>query len=139
MTYKLVLLKFTSAVLITGGLWTANKSAEVYLPDGVSACVLPDLPDSRQYHTQDGLLLCGGYCGSDDLTCLSCRRWNNDTGAWDLVTESLTEERWRHTSWTPADGSVTYLMGGVVSDNTSDVINKDNVVTSSFPLQYRTW
>jgi len=54
------------------------------------------------------------------------------------VTESLRERRTYHTSWTPADGSVTYLMGGVWSDKTSEVIDKDNSVTSSFPLRHKT-
>ena len=127
----MTLVLFTTAVLITGGF----ESAEIYLPNGDSACVLPDLPDysSRQGHTQDGLLLCGGY-----YTTRSCRRWNTDTGAWDLVTESLTEKRWDHISWTPADGSVTYLMGGYSSDNTSDVIDNDGSVRASFPMRNST-
>ena len=124
----MTLVLFTSAVLITGGF----ESAEIYNPDGDSACVLPDLPDSRQDHTQDGLLLCGGYYSTK-----SCRRWNPDTGNWDLVTESLTEKRWDHISWTPADGTVTYLMGGYSSDNTSDVMN-DGSVSASFPLRNST-
>ena len=120
-----------SAVLITGG-YGAQQSAEIYHPDRDFACVLPDIPYRRQDHTQDGSLMCGG-----SPTFRSCRRWNPDTGAWDLVTESLTEDRRCHISWTPADGSGTYLMGGW-SDKTSEVIDKDNGVTSSFPLQHRT-
>ena len=123
-------LSFTLAVLITGGNG-ANQSAEIYHPDRNSACVLPNIPDLRVFHTQDGSLMCGG-----DTTPRSCRRWNPDTGAWDLVTESLTEERWGHTSWTPADGSGTYLMGGFESI-TSELIDKDNGVTKSFYLKYR--
>ena len=123
----------TLAVLITGGSKT-KQSVEIYHPDRDSACVLPDIPGGRYSHTQDGSLLCGGY-----RTVESCRRWNPDTGAWDLVTESLTGVRGDHTSWTPADGSVTYLMGGFRFDKTSLVIDKDNGVTSSFPLQHETW
>merc|ERR1739844_679418 len=80
------------AVLITGG-WDTGRSAEIYHPDRDSACVLPDLPDGRWDHTQDVSLLCGGWERPK-----SCRRWN--TGAWDLVTESLRESRASHTSWT---------------------------------------
>ena len=121
-----------SAVLITGGSG-APKSAEIYHPDRDTPCVLPDLPDLRLDHTQDGSLVCGGR-----YTLRSCRRWNADTGAWDLVTEALTEEREDHISWTPVDGSVTYLMGGWESDNTSEAIDQDNSVTSSFPLKHWT-
>ena len=123
---------FTPAVLITGG-FGAKKLAEIYHPERNSYCKLVDLPEDRWHHTQDGDLLCGGW-----YTNKSCRRWNTDTGAWDLVTESLTEKRWDHISWTPADGSVTYLMGGYTSDNTSDVIDNDGSVSTSFPLRNST-
>ena len=63
----------TTAVLITGG-QGARQSAEIYHPERDSACVLPDIPDRRQGHTQDGSLLCGDFRRS------SCRRWNPDTG-----------------------------------------------------------
>ena len=122
-------------MLITGGIG-AEKSAEIYHPDRDSACVLQDLSDrhiGHIGHTQDGSLLCGGW-----VTPRSCRRWNPDTGAWDLVTESLTEDRGIHSSWTPADGSVTYLMGGLWSTNSSDFIGNDNVVRASFPMEHNT-
>ena len=122
---------FIPAVLITGG-WGEGQSAEIYHPDRDTLCVLPDLPEGRYYHTQDGALLCGG---GDRWRERSCDRWNADTGAWDLVTESLTRGREYHTSWTPVDGSVTYLMG---ERRTSDAIQKNNSVTSSFPLRYNT-
>ena len=127
---------FTPAVLITGG-WAGLISAEIYQPDRDSACVLPDLPDVRFGHTQDGSLTCGGGFNSAKR---SCRRWNPDTGSWDLMTESLTEERVYHISWTPSDGSVTYLMGGDegFEDYTSEVIGSDNNVRASFPLQHCT-
>ena len=122
------------AVLITGGLVT-DQSAEIYHPDRDTPCVLTALPRQRYVHTQDGELMCGGGW---TWRTRSCRRGKADTGDWNLVTDSLTEERREHTSWTPADGSVTYLMGGLWSDQTSEAIDKDNGVTSSFPMQHRT-
>ena len=122
-----------SAVLITGGDDTL-QSAEVYHSD--ISCVIPIMPDRRWAHTQDGSLVCGGHS-----TRRSCRRWNPDTGAWDLVTQSLTEDRGRHTSWTPADGSVTYLMGGFgrASDKTSEIVEHDTGrVSASFSLKHST-
>jgi len=62
----------------------------------------------------------------------------NDTGAWDLVTESLKEDRHGHTSWTIADGSVTYMMGGRGSATISEVIYNDSI-RASFPLKHSTW
>ena len=129
---------FTSAVLITGGSGPGFQSAEIYHPNRESSCKFPaySLPDDFYGHTQDGSdgsLMCGG-----DYTSRSCWRWNADTGIWDLKTKSLTTGRMGHISWTPAGGSVTYLMGGI-SDKTSDAVDQDNgVVTSSFPLQYET-
>ena len=118
-----------SAVLITGGF-----DAEIYHPERNSSCKLRHLPDYRDSHTQDGDLMCGGRS-----TSKSCRRGNTDTGAWDLVTESLTKDRLGHISWTPADGSVTYLMGGWRGYTTSDVIdNHSGGVKSSFPLKHKT-
>ena len=123
------------AVLITGG-FGAEQSVEIYHPDRDSPCVLPDLPEDRYSHTQDGSLMCGG---GGLYTSRTCRRWNRDNGTWDLVTESLTGyNREDHISWTPVDGSVTYLMGGWMSPETSDVIDQDNYVESSFPLQHKT-
>ena len=121
-----------SAVLITGGLG-AGRSAEIYHPARESACVLPDLPDMRWSHTQDRSSLCGGR-----WTSRSCRKWNSDTGRWDLKTVTLKEVRRGHISWTPADGSVTYLMGGEGSPKTLEAIDKDHNVIASLPLQHRT-
>ena len=123
-----------SAVLITGG-EGAYQSAEIYHPDRDTPCVLPDLPDRRYGHTQDGSMVCGG---SD--TRRSCQRWNADTGIWVLVTDSLIEDRRYHISWTPRESSDTYLIGGYKSGNTSEAIalDFDNGVTSSFLLQHRT-
>ena len=81
LTYQIKPFRF-SAVLITGGGWDAWQSAEIYHPGRDSACILPDLP---------------------------VQRYGNHL-AWDLVTESLTEERYTHISWTPADGPLTYLL-----------------------------
>ena len=137
-------------MLITGGEGLyVGQSVEIYHPDRKSACKIHYLPGSRAKHTQDGSLVCGG---KGPNTFRSCERWNADTGAWDLVTESLTDHRHYHSSWTPVDGSVTYLMGGGVSCRTcipgiieknigvtsSEIIDKNNGVTSSFPLRHKT-
>ena len=120
-------------MLITGGRG-AGKSVDIYHTNRGSSFILPDIPDEGFGHTQDGSLMCGG----SEEGRRSCRRWNPNTGAWDLVTESLTEDRVFHISWTPADGSVTYLMGGQwPAGKTSEFMDKENGVRSSFPLQHR--
>ena len=122
---------FTPAVLITGGQFT-DQSAEIYHPNREYPCILPNIP-AYYRHSQDGSLTCGGR-----YTDRSCWRWNN--GTWDLVTKSLPERRWNPISWTPADGSVTYLMGGYWSGSTSEVIdNRSGGVKNSFRLKYDRW
>ena len=134
-----------SAVLITGGNGFSNGSVEIYHPDRESPCVLPDLPEERHEHTQDGSLICGGDAPWDSKptryeTSYSCHRWNTNTGAWDLVSHFLRRDRVGHISWTPTNGSVTYLMGGVdpKSKTTSEVISQDNKISTSFPLKHWT-
>ena len=127
--YSLITDHIMSAVLITGGTG-GRQSAEIYHSDRDSPCVLPNIADRRFGHTQDGSLMCGGQ-----YTLRSCRMWNPDTGAWDLVTEELIKNWEYHTSWTPADGDVTYLMGGY----RSDILQHDNnKVSTSFPLKHNT-
>ena len=124
---------FPPVVLISGGPSRHDGtyySAEIYHPDRDSACVLPDLPVPYYSHTQDGSLLCGN--GKK-----YCHRWNTVTGVWDWVIGPLIEKRLEHVSWTPADGSGTYLMGGAFSADTSEVISQDNSVNASLPLKTR--
>ena len=131
---------FTTVVLISGGYvghGDGEQSVEIYHPDKQSSCKIPDLPESRFVHTQDGGMLCGGLKSGNEAPERSCRRWNPDTGAWDLEIESLTKDRYGHVSWTPADGSATYLMGGGWSEKTSEVI-ENGQVKASFNLQYVT-
>ena len=135
-----------SAVLITGGYYSViggieeEQSAEIYHPDRDSPCVITNIPESRWQHTQDDTLMCGGGDGSYTTTPRTCRKWNADTGDWDLVTESLTEGRAGHISWRPAEGAVTYIMGGWSrSGTTSEILQHDNNrVSISFTLQHNT-
>ena len=128
-------LSSSQAVLITGGDGAGGRqSAEIFHPDSESEsfCYLRHFPEYRSLHTQDGSLKCGIE------TPRSCLTWNSDTGSWDLVTDSLTADRVNHISWTPADRSVTYLMGGLHSYKTSEVIDREGRVSASFPLKHRT-
>ena len=121
-------------MLVTGGGFLARQSAEIYHLDRDFACVLPDLPDFRYGHTQDGSLLCGGYD-----TPKSCLKWNSDNGRWDMVTETLTENRWGLTSWTPVDGSwLTFLMGGYSYKTYEILTGYEDGIHASFPPQHRT-
>ena len=51
-----------SAVLVTGGVPTnsVGTSVELLSSNGTRLCSLPNLPAPRHYHSQTGLLSCGG-------------------------------------------------------------------------------
>ena len=54
-----------SAILITG-VNGDTYSAEVFLPSTSTSCKLPRLVLGREDHTQDNLLLCGGWSSGGD-------------------------------------------------------------------------
>ena len=116
-------------ILITGG-YFSERTAEIYLPSDNSSCSLPELPDVRAQHTQDGPWACGGR---SDLTFYSCVKWNK--GSW-TRSRSLRERRYNHVSWATASG--LYLMGGAYSERTSVLVTKDGSVKNGFKLQYQT-
>ena len=95
------------------------------------SCSLPDLPDHRSYHTQDGGLTCGG----DDFDSPSCLQWNS--GKW-LTSHTLTERRDYHCSWTPEGNIGTFLMGGGSHGRTTELAKPDGSVESGFSLKYDT-
>merc|ERR1719342_1646916 len=64
------------AILVTGG-DGASTSAEVLFTNGLSVCELPQMSQSKYYHTQSGLPACGGY-GSDARR--SCIKFED--GSW---------------------------------------------------------
>ena len=118
------------AIIVSGGNDEAKKSVEVLHGDGTPWCSLPDLPDDRWYHTQTGLLACGG-----EDTKLSCTKFSG--GKW-KPSHKLKKERQFHSSWASPAGTV--LMGGDPSSETTELLDEttgDSVM--HFPLKYETW
>ena len=131
------------AILITGGygsgsLYATNgvaeeselKSVEIYLPSSNTSCSLPELPEVRGSHTQNGGLACGGGYNS---TWSNCVKWGD--GSW-TRTHILREKRTQHVSWTTASG--VYLIGGQKNGNTSDLVKEDGSVEEGLPLKNNT-
>ena len=84
-------------------------------------------------HSQDGLVLCGGF-GSRQ----SCHTLNTDTAQW-TKTHSLSEERYGHTSWWREDGGIL-MIGGYNSNTTTELVSDGSgVSTPGFTLKYETW
>ena len=45
--------------MITGGYGSGRDTAEVWQPGLGAPCSLPDMPEDRRYHTQEGGDICG--------------------------------------------------------------------------------
>ena len=120
---------------MTGGL-NRNRlsSVEVYHPGTNTSCTLPSLPKKNSHHSQDGLVLCGGY-GSESGR--SCNTLNTDTAQW-TKTHSLSERRDVHSSWRREDGSIL-IIGGDYSDTSTELVSDSSgVSTPGFTLKYET-
>ena len=88
----------------------------------------------RVYHTQDDSLICGGAYNFPS-TFQSCSKWDSDSGTWNQSI-TLPRERQRSQSWTPNSGVGTYLIGGYVNSNTTDLVKPDGTVQQGFDLKY---
>ena len=121
------------AILVTGGYGNNMRSVEALWSNGSSLCSLPDLPYDYYYHTQSGLVTCGG--GSSTLTETSCYTFTN--GVW-TKSHTLRYGRSGHSSWTSPMGIV--LMGGedTGSRTTTELLTDDGQSTDYFSLKYST-
>ena len=114
-----------SAIIVTGGYGDNSRSVEALREDGSSLCTLPDLPNSYFYHTQSGLVTCGGYYASTSCIRLIDGKWNQSN--------TLKHDRDFHSSWaSPMD---IVLMGGVDSELLTDA---DGQSVELFSLKYDT-
>ena len=120
---------FVIVVLITGG-YDKVRSAEIFNPDTKTSCSLPELPEVRYDHSQDGGLPCGGGAGQT-----SCVKWSPASGTW-TKSHTLRQGRSLHVSWATASG--VYLIGGSASPKTSEKVKLDGSVEEGFSLKYNT-
>ena len=128
---------FFHAVLITGGYILNNgaryRSAEIYNPITRTSCSLPQLPEGRRGHSQDGGLLCGG--GNTAALQNSCVKWSPASGTW-TQSHTLRQRRDAYVSW--ATASWMYLIGGDQSRRTTEKVKMDGSVEEDFSLKYDT-
>ena len=106
----------------------------MYIPSSNTTCSLPQLPEARQHHTQDGKLACGGPLNSKTLT--TCDKWS--AGTWTRTSHKLARQRYGHVSWSTPSGM--FLIGGEhsVSRQTSELLREDGSVEEGFALKYST-
>ena len=105
-------------------------SVEILRKDGSYWCSLPDLPDQRSWHSQSGLITCGGgsFYGNVRRSCLtfSAGQWN--------MSHRLAYQRYYHVSWISLQGVV--LIGGEMSDGETETLTDDGESTEGFKLKY---
>ena len=131
-------------IIRTGG---RNRATGVALfeADGSFFCELPKLLDGcpdcppehrgRVYHTQTGLMACGGTreggAGNDDGTRgKTCVTFNG--GEW-VHSKNLTTNRMGHSAWKTSKG--VYLIGGREADSKTELITDTGVVLQPFNLK----
>lgn len=114
--------------IVTGG-YGARTSAEFHDSSLTSSCDLPDLPDMRRAHTQNGGVLCGG--GGDVDTLTSCLTLTDH--AWS-VSHQLLFRRYEHSSWWSEEGVL--LIGGYESSLTTELLTNDGKSERRFDLDH---
>ena len=123
-----------SVFFITGGWGNSGavlKSAEIYNPVTKTSCSLPQLPEARSLHSQDGGLVCGGLAS----TLTSCVKWSPASGTW-TQSHTTRQKRGGHVSWATASG--VYLIGGTISKRTTEKVKLDGSVEDGFSMKYQT-
>jgi len=113
---------------------SVSASVEVYVPSTGKHCQLPDLPDRRDRHTLENMMVCGGYRSGTRKSCLTLT-----DAVWEVTTTTLLEDRYYHVSWDSPAGVI--LMGGdgrYGSPRTTEKILQNGTSTASFDLRYST-
>ena len=123
-------------MLVTGGLGatpSVRMSVELLSSNGTRLCSLPDLPGQRFYHSQSGLLTCGGgYSNSESKSCVTF-----DGGRW-KKSHTLGQSRYGHAAWASPQGVL--LIGGddgkgsKKSMKTTELLTDDGSTKPSFTL-----
>ena len=125
---------FCYVVLITGGYQSGGgHTVQIFNPITKKSCSLPELPEDRHHHSEDGGLLCGGPASTN--TSDTCVQWSPTSGTWNH-SHTLTQWRYGHVSWATPSG--VYLIGGVYNSRTSERVKLDGSVEEGFSLKNNT-
>ena len=125
-----------SVVIVTGSSGkdkSAKTSVELLSINGTRLCSLPDLPAERYYHSQSGLLTCGGGPTDAKTSCVTFAG-----GSW-KKSHTLGKPRHDHTAWALPNGVL--LIGGPrttgdgLSATSTELLTDNGVSTPSFSLQ----
>ena len=77
---------YYSALIISGNgaIGRDSQSVELYVPSTGLHCQLPDLPDRREDHSMEGMVICGGL--QTETSCLTLT-----SAGWETTTDLLEE------------------------------------------------
>ena len=133
MTTKLCFLSHIQHTFILVLIVTYYTSAELLHTNGTTLCSLPDIPNDpsfRRWHTQTGLVLCGGSSSAQS----SCTTFKE--GTW-VLSHSLATNWHAHSSWASPQGVL--LIGSLNNGGrTTELLNDNGDTTPSFTLDYIT-
>ena len=115
--------------MVTGGQGATDSvktSVELLSSNGTRLCSLPNLPEKRYYHSQSGVLTCGGGVGMKSCSTFADGRWEKR--------HILGTRRYGHTAWASPQG--VRIMGGDYSQaTTTELLNDNGGATPSFTLK----
>ena len=133
--------------MVTGG-YPDCETVELVGTDGKRICTLPKLPECRTSHTQNGLVVCAGWC--DGETCeeysrkkyvmKSCVTFKEEDGEWHQ-THTLKHSRRMHESWASPKGVM--LLGTTAYSTYSEILKSTEILTNNgdtkpgFKLRHR--
>ena len=128
-------------IVVSGGqpISSAGTSVELLHTNGSRICSLPDLPYSRNAHTQTFMIACGGTASAARRTCHTL---TPNSGSW-VQYFNLAQDRRGHTAWARSPDSplgVVVLLGGIDSGaaTTSEVLQTSGETTPGFNLGFGT-
>jgi len=121
----------STGLLITGGEYEAETAAEFYDVFTGERREVPQLPDDRQWHSQNGNLLCGGQ-----YNLIGCLKLVD--GVW-ITGYYLQTWRFFHTSWSNSQG--TLLIGGCCGEfQTTELVKTDGTTeVGTLTLKYESY
>ena len=108
-------------------------SAEVISTNGTSICGLPQMPISKDRHTQSGLTACGGY--GSERNCIKFQ-----SGSWTTLTDNLVYMRYDHSSWVTPDEGILLIGGSFFIDghNETEIVYQNGTNIRFYDLKYWT-
>ena len=121
--------------MVTGGhgaTESVKTSVELLSSNGTRLCSLPNLPEKRYFHSQTGVLACGGGIGSDQSVLKTCSTFAG--GRW-KKSHTLGIKRNAHTAWASPQG--VFIMGGSFNTQSTELLNDNGgaTATPSFTLK----